>query len=125
MMIVFNFKALQGFLNHIYELAQDYEVLRLQFYKLSCRCRIFGFRVEPYGIKDMLKTPMLTRFGKWFSDLLANELFAEELVDEPTDDKDEEQISVLQEIRKDMQKLIPNHHSHSARTELNRNKKKH
>ncbi len=108
-------------LDMTYELARDYEVVRLQCYKLILCCRATGSGAEAYKTEDMLKTPWYTKAGNWFSNLLADELFADQLVDEPTDDDDtdEEQMNVLQEIRQEMHKLMPNHRNHSAKPTRN------
>jgi hypothetical protein len=99
-------------LDMTYELVRDYEVLRMQCYKLIYRCRAIVSGVEPYEFKDMLNIPPYTRFGKWFSNLLTRELFAEELVDEPDDnetddDKDKQQMHVLKKIQTKLKKHFP------------------
>jgi hypothetical protein len=124
----------QGLLKHAkyaqlemtYELVRDYEVLRMQCYKLIYCCRAIVSGVEPYAFKDMLHIPRYTRFGKWFSKLLTRELFAEELVDEPDDetddDKDKHQMHILKKIQSRLKKLVPDDDDHHQKT---KDKKKH
>jgi hypothetical protein len=111
-------------LGMVYKLTRDFEVLRLQCYKLLNYFRAISFGVESYGIKDMLRTPLYVRFGKWFSNTLARELFAEELVEEPTDDNTEQQMNILQDIHHGVQKLVPPHSDHCIGTKVHRIKKK-
>ncbi|CAF4962814.1 unnamed protein product [Rotaria sp. Silwood1] len=103
-------------LDMTYELARDYEVLRMQLFKLKDRCRTIGFQVEPYETRDMLKIPNHTKFGKWFSNLLARELFADELMDEPTDDTTEQQFNILQELQCGMQKITSKDHDQDEKS---------
>ncbi|CAF1177495.1 unnamed protein product [Rotaria sp. Silwood1] len=111
-------------LDMTYELARDYEVLRMQLFKLKDRCRTIGFQVEPYETRDMLKIPNHTKFGKWFSNLLARELFADELMDEPTDDTTEQQFNILQELQCGMQKITSKDHDQDEKRKDYQIKKK-